>query len=78
MVSLPSVEMCINGWTSSSREERASMTTHERGALQHYGIVYHEYVPEDESVNAKFYVEVLNHLRECMRRTRLELWAENA
>ena len=41
-------------------------------------IVHHEYVPEDKSVNAKFYVEVLKRLREHVRHTRLELWAVNA
>ena len=41
-------------------------------------VVHHEYVPEDKSVNAKFYVEVLKCLREHVRHTRLELWAVNA
>jgi len=34
-------------------------------------VVHHEYVPEGESVNAKFYVEILKRLRERLRRTRL-------
>jgi hypothetical protein len=40
--------------------------------------VHHEYVPAGQTVNAKFYVEVLKHLRECVQRARPELWAENA
>jgi histone-lysine N-methyltransferase SETMAR len=42
------------------------------------GVVHHEYVPAGQTVNAKFYVEVLKRLRECVRRARPELWGENA
>ena len=42
------------------------------------GVVHHEYVPASETVNAKFYVEVLKRLRERVRHARPKLWAENA
>jgi len=38
------------------------------------GIVRHEFVPEGQTVNAKFYCNVLRHLREDIRRKRPELW----
>jgi hypothetical protein len=42
------------------------------------GVTHHEYVPAGQTVNAKFYVEVLKRQRERVRRARPELWAENA
>lgn len=36
------------------------------------GVVHHEFVPADQTVNAKFYVEVLKRLRERVRRARPE------
>jgi len=38
------------------------------------GIVYLEFAPEGQTVNAKFYCKVLHHLRENIRRKRPELW----
>ena len=43
-----------------------------------HGVVHREYVRAGQIINAKFYVEVLKHLRERMRRARPEMWAENA
>jgi hypothetical protein len=40
------------------------------------GVIHHEFVPQGQTVNATFYVEVLKHLREHVRCVRLELWAE--
>jgi len=42
------------------------------------GVVHHEYVPAGQTVNAKFYVEVLKRLRERVRRAQPELWEEKA
>jgi len=39
-----------------------------------HGIVHHEFAPEGQTVNAAFYVEVLKHLRDRVRRVRPELW----
>jgi len=41
------------------------------------GIVHKEFVPPDQTVNAAFYVEVLKHLRENVRRKRLDQWRNN-
>jgi hypothetical protein len=40
------------------------------------GMVHHEFVPQGQTINAEFYVEVSKRLRERMRRVRPELWAE--
>ena len=32
-----------------------------------HGIVHHEFAPEGQTVNAAFYMEVLKHLRDCVR-----------
>jgi hypothetical protein len=37
-------------------------------------IVYHEFVPEGQTVNAEFYCSVLCRMREDIRRKRLEMW----
>ena len=37
-------------------------------------IVHHDFVPEDQTVNAEFYCNDLRRLREDIRRKRLELW----
>jgi hypothetical protein len=39
-------------------------------------VVHHEFVPQVQTVNAAFYVEVFKHLRERAERVRPELWAE--
>jgi hypothetical protein len=44
------------------------------GGIQ--GVVHHEFVPQDQTVNAAFYVEVLKRLCERVRHVRPELWAE--
>jgi hypothetical protein len=38
------------------------------------GIVHHEFAPPNTMVNSDFYCEVLRHLRENVRRNKLELW----
>jgi histone-lysine N-methyltransferase SETMAR len=38
------------------------------------GIVHREFVPQGQTVNKKFYCEVLQRLRENIRRKRLDLW----
>ncbi len=40
------------------------------------GVIHHEYVPEDQKVNATFYVTVLDHLCECIARVRPEMWRD--
>jgi hypothetical protein len=41
-----------------------------------WGVVCHGFVPQGQTVNAAFYVEVLKRLRECVRCVRPELWTE--
>jgi len=36
------------------------------------GIVHHEYAPDGQTINKEFYLEVLRHLRESVRRKRPE------
>lgn len=38
------------------------------------GVVHHEFVPQGQTVNKEFYVQVLRRLREDVRRKRPELW----
>ena len=45
--------------------------------LDKKGIVYKEFVPPDQTVNAAFYVEVLKRLRENVRRKRPDQWRNN-
>jgi hypothetical protein len=37
------------------------------------GVVHHEYVPAGQTVNVKFYIEVLKRLRERVQRARPKL-----
>ena len=45
--------------------------------FDHQGMVHHEYVPHDQTVNQYFYKEVLTRLMAKIRRKRRELWASN-
>ncbi len=40
------------------------------------GVIHHEYVPEGLTVNAMFYVQVLDHLCKCIARVRPEMWID--
>lgn len=37
------------------------------------GVIHHEFVPQGQTINAAFYVEVLKRLRQRVRRVRPEL-----
>jgi hypothetical protein len=39
-------------------------------------IVHHEFVPRGETVNKEFYLKVMKHLREAVRRKRPEAWTK--
>ena len=40
------------------------------------GIVHHEYAPDGQTINKEFYLEVLRHLYESVRRKRLGKWQD--
>jgi len=40
------------------------------------GIVHHEYAPDGQTINKEFYLEVLRHLCELVRRKRPEKWRD--
>jgi hypothetical protein len=39
------------------------------------GIVHHSYAPEGQTINKKYYLEVICHLCDAVRCKRLDLWA---
>ena len=38
-------------------------------------LVHHEYAPEGQTINKEYYLEVLRHLRDAVRRKRPDMWA---
>ncbi len=40
------------------------------------GVIHHKYVPEGQTVNATFYVQVLNHLCVHIARVRPKMWRD--
>lgn len=42
------------------------------------GVVHKEFVPDGQTVNKEYYLDVLRRLRENIRRKRQELWKENS
>ncbi|GFV61621.1 uncharacterized protein TNCV_187791 [Trichonephila clavipes] len=41
------------------------------------GIVHYEYVPQAQTVNKEFYLNIMRRLREAVRRKRSVLWASS-
>ena len=39
------------------------------------GVVHYEFLPTGQTVNKEYYLSVMRHLREAIRKKRLELWA---
>ena len=42
------------------------------------GVIHYEFVPRGQTVNKEFYVAVLKHLREAVRRKRPQLWTNQS
>ena len=42
------------------------------------GIVHYEFLPNGKTVNKEYYLSVMRHLREDIRKKRPELWANNS
>ena len=59
--------------TKKITEKQIKNQSHVDGFFDCHGIVHHEFAPEDQTVNATFYMEVLKRLRYCVRRMRPEL-----
>jgi len=39
------------------------------------GVMHHEYAPQGQNINKEYYLEVLRHLHDAVRRKRQDLWA---
>ena len=71
-------------WKSpgSPRPKKAQMQKSQMKVMlitffDHQGMVHHEYVSHDQTVNQHFYKKVLTRLMAKIRRKRRELWASN-
>ena len=42
------------------------------------GVVHYEFLPTGQTVNKEYYLSVMRHLREAIRKKRPELWATNS
>ena len=66
-------------WFRRFKEGRTSTESNPRSGRLFFdseGIVHHEYAPDGQTINKEFYLEVLRHLRESVRRKRLEKWRD--
>ena len=54
--------------TEKITEKQIKNQNHVDGFFDCHGIVHQEFIPEGQTVNATFYVEVLKHLRDRVRR----------
>jgi transposase len=43
--------------------------------FEYRGIVHHSYAPAGQTINKEYYLEVIHHLRDAVRRKRPDLWA---
>jgi hypothetical protein len=43
--------------------------------FDYHGIVHHSYAPEGQIINKEYYLEVIRHLRDAVRRKKPDLWA---
>jgi hypothetical protein len=43
--------------------------------IDYRGIVHHSYAPEGQTINKEYYLEVIRHLCDAVRRKRPNLWA---
>jgi len=46
--------------------------------MDYNGIVHHEFLPEGQTVNKEYYLDVMRRLREAVRQKRKDLWANNS
>jgi len=53
--------------TEKITEKQIKNQSHVDGFFDCHGIVHHKFAPEGQTVNTTFYMEVLKHLRDCVR-----------
>ena len=46
--------------------------------IDYSGVVHYEFLPTGQTVNEEYYLSVMRHLREVIRKKRPELWANNS
>ena len=42
--------------------------------MDYNGVVHHEFLPKDQTINKQYYLGVMRRLREAIRQKRLDLW----
>jgi transposase len=78
----PETKEQLSQWknSSSSRPKKAQWVRSEVKVLltvffDYRGIVHHSYAPEGQTINKEYYLEVMHHLHDAVRRKRPDLWA---
>jgi len=70
--------MAVNGYSTVKESEAAAIDNKDDDNLFFFdarGIVHHEFVPQEQTVNEEVYISVLKRMREAIRRRRPDLWA---
>jgi hypothetical protein len=67
-------------WKHSPRPRKAQRVRSKVKVLltvffDYCGILHHSYSPEGQTINKEYYLEVIHHLRDAVRRNRPHLWA---
>ena len=46
--------------------------------MDYNSIVHHEFLPEGQTINKEYYLDIMRRLRETVRQKRKDLWANNS
>jgi len=71
---IKSMEKCIISETKKGEASQANVKTMLICFLDIKGLVHFEFVPQGQTVNQQFYLEVFKRLRDAVRRKRSNLW----
>ena len=71
---IKSMEKCIICETKKARQVKSNVKTMLICFFDIKGLVYFEFVPQGQTVNQQFYLELLKRFRDVARRNRPELW----
>ena len=71
---IKSTEKCIISKTKKARQVKSNVETMLICFLNIKGLVHFEFVPQGQTVNQQFYLEVLKRLCGAVRRKRPKLW----